>query len=217
MKPITIGKAQDFPFEYEMPPIKTNDLALFPHINTPWFRAQCASDLGIKVRRKESREARTVAIDREALQRHIFVAGASGSGKSRLTEHLLIEQIKAGCSALVIDPKGETFRDLLRLLQLTGIHPRQVVVLDPRSTDGIPGWNPCTLDLPVSEIVGDLASVIERFGGTTGPRVRDLLFNALTVIVTFKLSIYELTRLLTNGAFTSSLLIQTIDLPIAAF
>ena len=51
----------------------------------------------------------------DLLARHACVCGATGSGKTRLALHLLAEQLKAGCSVVMLDPKAETVRHLMQL------------------------------------------------------------------------------------------------------
>lgn len=77
---------------------------------------------------------------RDSLNRHTFVCGATGSGKSFTVRHLLTEAARAGLPWLVVEPaKAEYGRMANRLAPLGS----DVVVLQPGKADDPPvGFNP---------------------------------------------------------------------------
>lgn len=179
------------------------------HLDRPWFRAYLAHQLGASFtdtaeQQKEKKER--AAVSEAALARHTFVCGATGSGKSRLIEHLLVEQLRQGCSAVVLDPKPDMIAHLLAHAQAIGLTPEQVTLLTPRLSEGIPGWNPFLADIPLQQAAGDFVAVLERSTTSWGPRMQDVLTNALLIIGSHGLSLHELARFLVREEYREALL-----------
>ena len=81
-----------------------------------------------------------LALDRDALNRHTFVCGATGAGKSQTVRHLLTEASRAGLPWLVVEPaKGEYSRMVGRIAAFG----QDVAVIRPGAPDLPPaGFNP---------------------------------------------------------------------------
>jgi DNA-binding transcriptional ArsR family regulator len=187
--------------------ILTAEADLARHAGRPWFRAYVKQWTGLPLLGGPEGKRRTVAVDDAALARHALVGGATGSGKTRLSLRLIAEAVAGGCSAVVLDPKGETFDCLLPLLESAGVAPESVTLLDPRSPEsGAPGWNPLLADVPLPLAVKDFAGLIERSASTTGPRMWDLLQNALLAVGSHGLSLYEMARFLIRDDYREALL-----------
>ena len=183
------------------------------HVGKPWFRAWAAERLDIPLKAiTGNREAPSgsAKVGMDLLARHACVCGATGSGKTRLALHLLAEQIRAGCSVVMLDPKAETIRHLMQLAFAAGMAPEQVTVLSPFLTGaGAPGWNPLDArasGVPPVQAAADVLSVLERSTSSWGPRMADLLTNALIVIASHGLSLFELARLLQRDDYREALL-----------
>ena len=108
--------------------ILCDDSELMQHLDRPWLRAYACERLGLPMP-LQSKQAehgaivRPVAASDEQLQRHSMVCGGSGSGKTRLALHMLVEQIRAGASVVMLDPKKETLLHLLVMAREAGIKP----------------------------------------------------------------------------------------------
>ena len=180
------------------------------HVPRPWFHAYAAERLDFPLRPAEDAPNGQASVTPDLLSRHALLCGATGSGKTRLALHLLAEQMQAGCSVVMLDPKAETLRHLLQLAHDVGIQPEQVTILSPfLAGAGAPGWNPLdgrATGLSSSQAAQDLASVLEQSSGSWGPRMQDLLVNALTIISAQGLSLYELARLLQREDYRAGLL-----------
>ena len=182
------------------------------HIGQPWFRAYASERLDIPLAAMEGADvpAGAARVEADQLARHVCVFGATGSGKTRLALHLLAEQIKAGCSVVMLDPKIETIRHLLSLAHSLGMAPEQVTVLSPHlSGAGAPGWNPLdgrASGISPAQAAADVVSVLEKSTSSWGPRMGDLLTNALIVIASHGLSLFELARLLQRDDYREGLL-----------
>lgn len=206
-KPITLGYTTTSATDVQGPDVVCHDPRLLPHIRTPWFRAYVQRELGTRVAEPTKRpESRAVAVDGPSLARHALICGGTGSGKSRLIEHMVTEQIRRGCSALVLDPKAETMEHLLGHVQAAGVQPAAVTILSPRIKDAVPGWNPFATDIPITQAAGDFVAMLERSTTSWGPRMQDLLTNAIIVVGAHKLSLYELARLLLRDDYREGLL-----------
>src|SRR5262245_50531170 len=68
----------------------------------------------------------------ECRTRHIYVVGASGSGKTSLLLNLLCQDITAGMGTILIDPHGDLVKELLPLLASI---ERPARIMDLENTD----------------------------------------------------------------------------------
>lgn len=73
------------------------------------------------------------------LNKHIFVAGASGSMKSRaIARNYLFQSIKRGESVILTDPKSELYDDTSELFREAGYEVKVFNLVDPEHSDS---WN----------------------------------------------------------------------------
>lgn len=194
---------------------------LEPHADRPWFRAFAAERLDLPPAVMGGEDAGVpsgaASVGHGLLARHVCVCGATGSGKTRLALHLLAEQIKAGCSVVMLDPKIETIWHLLALAYAAGMAPEQVTVLSPHlSGAGAPGWNPLDArasGVPPAQAAADVVSILAQSTGSWGPRMGDLLANALIVVAAHGLSLFELARLLQRDDYREGLLRKPLPGP----
>jgi len=64
---------------------------------------------------KDARE-RVVDIPRADLSRHVYIVGATGTGKSTLIANMIRQDVEAGIGGLLIDPHGDLFNDVAESL-----------------------------------------------------------------------------------------------------
>jgi GTPase SAR1 family protein len=69
-------------------------------------------------------------------RRHVYVVGASGTGKTTLLRNLILQDIEHGCGVGVIDPHGDLAVDLLD-------------AIPPERTDHVVYFNPSDLEHPI--------------------------------------------------------------------
>ena len=114
---------------------------------------------------------------------HTCLLGPSGSGKSTAMEKLILADIRAGRSVLVIDPKADLVNSILARIPEERVD--DVVVIDP--SDSCPvGFNP--LAFPGYEnpplIADAILSVLkELWADNWGVRIQDVLSAALLTLV----------------------------------
>ncbi|MDD4352159.1 MAG: type IV secretion system DNA-binding domain-containing protein [Candidatus Gracilibacteria bacterium] len=77
---------------------------------------------------------------REDRRRHLYAVGKSGTGKSKLLELLINEDIQKGKGVGVLDPHGDLIDNILRYIPKERI--KDVVLFDPTDTAHPPGFNP---------------------------------------------------------------------------
>ncbi|MEU8004193.1 type IV secretion system DNA-binding domain-containing protein [Catellatospora sp. NPDC049111] len=111
---------------------------------------------------------------------HIHLIGKTGSGKSTLITHMVLDDVRNGRGAVVIDPKGDLVNDILS--RLPDDVADRVVLIDP-AQDAHPCFNPLDGDdqqLAVDNIVGIFGKIFHRFWG---PRIDDVLRVSLLTLL----------------------------------
>lgn len=76
-------------------------------------------------------------------QTHLHIIGPSQSGKTRLIEHLIKQDIQAGHGLCVLDPTGALYKRLAKWCAARGMHRRRKLhFFDPNDDNQIIGFNP---------------------------------------------------------------------------
>lgn len=143
---------------------------------------------------------------------HTHLIGPTGSGKSTAMQHLILSDIKAGRSVLVIDPKADLVNDILA--RVPENRAADVVVIDP--SDCIPvGFNPLALkDYHNKALIADAILFVlkELWKDSWGVRIQDVLSAALlTLIEVDGASLLWLPPLLTDENFRRKITSQVRD------
>lgn len=162
-------------------------------------------------------EGRELRLDVEARLRHVALIGPTGVGKSTLMAGMVLDDLSAGRSIVVIDPK----RDLVEAIldRVPANRHEDVVVLDPTDTDRPVGLNVLRA-VPNREAERELVS--EHLLGvfqslwkdSWGPRSDDILRASLLTLASARaedgsaFTLVELPELLTNSEFRKRVLAQ---------
>ncbi|MBL1102824.1 type IV secretion system DNA-binding domain-containing protein [Streptomyces coffeae] len=104
---------------------------------------------------------------------HVHLMGATGSGKSTLIAHLVLDDVRNRRGAIVIDPKGDLVTDLLHRLPDTCAD--RLVLIDPDDTHAPPCLNVldgADIDVVVDNITGIFRRIFTAFWG---PRTDDVM------------------------------------------
>ena len=144
---------------------------------------------------------------------HTVLLGPTGAGKSTAMEKLILADIKAGRSVLVIDPKADLVTSILE--RIPEERKEDVVIIDP--SDPCPvGFNPLAFRRDPSQTVDAILAVFqELFSQNWGIRSADVLAGALLTLVQIKgATLLWLPQLLTDGNFRARITKQVND-PIA--
>ena len=141
------------------------------------------------------------------------IVGPTGAGKSTAMQSLILADINAGRSVLVIDPKGDLATELLE--RIPDKRRDDVVVLDP--SDPCPvGFNPLVYNQDPSLTTDAILAVFQEvFSQNWGIRSADVLSGALMTLAQIPgANLLWLPQMLTDEAFRKKLTKQIND-PIA--
>jgi hypothetical protein len=142
-------------------------------------------------------------------QRHMYVIGKTGMGKTTLLTSAIYQDMVSGKGVAVFDPHGDMFQELLQIIPEDRID--DVVVFDPSDREFPIGLNILQPGIPFeSDDDRDewiTSSILAIFGKLTdkqywGPRMEHILRNTvLTALQTPNPSLYTLQQLLTDKKY----------------
>lgn len=151
-------------------------------------------------------ERRPVGISPADSLFHSLFLGPSGVGKSTGLLNLIVADMRAGRSVVVIDPKADLVRDVLA--RVPAGRRSDVVVLDPTSDRAV-GLNPIRSDGTAPELIADgiLSIFRDLFPTSFGPNVADALHaSLLTLAHSPGATLAWLPQLFSDGPFRTRLL-----------
>lgn len=158
-------------------------------------------------------EPRSLSIAPKDALEHTILLGPTGSGKSTAMQHLILSDIRAGRSVLVLDPKADLVTDLLE--RIPEERKDDVVVIDPSDPAPV-GFNPLMYNKDPSLTADAILAVFqELFAQNWGIRSADVLGGALLTLAQIKgANLLWLPQLLTDEHFRQKIVSQVKD-PIA--
>lgn len=158
-------------------------------------------------------EPRPLSIAPKDALEHTILLGPTGSGKSTAMQHLILSDIRAGRSVLVLDPKADLVTDLLE--RIPEERKDDVVVIDPSDPSPV-GFNPLLYNKDPSLTADAILAVFqELFAQNWGIRSADVLGGALLTLAQIKgANLLWLPQLLTDEHFRRNIVSQVKD-PIA--
>jgi hypothetical protein len=171
-----------------------------------------------------------LAVKLEQLHTHLYLVGASGSGKSKYLQHLLYHLIVAGSGCGVIDPHSDLASDLIAQLASYPRHRpwlsdpaqrKRVVYLDPSRTDVVVPVNLLRNSVATPYVIAE--NIVEAFKRVwpdtlaEAPRFAQILRNALLVLTVRGLTLLELEPFLTRREYRSRLLTNFPDSQVVSF
>lgn len=165
---------------------------------------------------------RAIGIDINDALRHTHIYGPTGAGKSTLLLHLIGEDIRAGRSVVVIDPKRDLAMDTLSLIPEKRLG--HVALIDP-SIDRPAGLNPfagfnAQGDHDRRSLVAETMLDLFRglFPNAFGPLTADTLHASfLTLTYAPDASLARLPRLLTDPPYRKKVLAKITDPELLSF
>jgi len=178
-----------------------------------WYREPTTvqSDRAFAMSMNKSKVQRLSISPQDSLE-HTIILGPTGSGKSTAMIHLILADIKAGRSVMVLDPKADLVNSILEVIPEK--RADEVVVIDPSDASPI-GFNPLAFknyrnkDLIVDAV---LAVLKEIFSENWGIRSQDILSGALlTLVETEDASLLWLPVLLTDEVFREKITSKVTD------
>jgi len=154
-----------------------------------------------------------VVFTREERERHIYIVGKSGSGKSTFLFNLAMSDILAGEGVAVIDPHGDLALDILDAIPRSRIN--DVCYLDVTDTERPVGFNPATKIAPERRALaaaGIVAAFKHLWSDSWGPRLEHFLFHGIATLVSREhATLIDLPRIYTDDNFRDRLLRSVED------
>ena len=158
---------------------------------------------------------RRFGLRREDRTRHLYLLGATGSGKSNLLQYLLAQDLRAGHPVVLLDPHGDLAEAALAYTR----PDRPVLIFDPGDEAFPIPWNPLRGEGSESLRVSRLVAVLHRlFADSWGPRLEHLLRACLsTVVVSERASLLLAYRFLIEPPLRERLATRARDPLLRAF
>ncbi|MBE0541766.1 MAG: DUF87 domain-containing protein [Verrucomicrobia bacterium] len=106
-----------------------------------------------------------VRLSEACRSQHVYILGATGTGKSTLIFNMILQDISSGRGVGLVDPHGDLYDQLLEAMPLS--RSNDVVLFNPGNLDCSPGINPLECSGPnrslqVNFIINELLKTFER-------------------------------------------------------
>ena len=215
---ISILNSEEMATIYHFP----NNQVTTPHIH--WIYAKTAPApaqvpqeglyLGMSTYRGIRRPVHITEGDR---QRHMYIIGKTGTGKTELLKDLIMQDIRTGKGVCFIDPHGDAIEDLLKLIPPE--RAEDVIYFNPGDSERPMGLN--LLEAKTedqkhfvsSAVINMMYKLFDPYKtGIVGPRFEHAVRNAmLTVMSEEGTTFIEVMRILTDAKYVQELLPKIQD------
>ena len=150
--------------------------------------------------------------------RHLYILGATGTGKSKLLEFLIRQDILAGRGLCFIDPHGDLYQNILDFLagycsanndpETSEKISKRLVLIDPACTEWAMGFNPLeAIDVnPYSQAL-EFMGILKKLWSDAywGPRMEELMRNTMVTLSLHGYTLLETKQILTDPLFRGRL------------
>ena len=149
-----------------------------------------------------------IGLTLEQRQKHMYIIGKTGMGKTTLLKNAIYQDMLSGKGLAVLDPHGDLLQELLAIIPEN--RKKDVIVFDPSDRAcpiGLnilaPGIHFKDIDEEQDKIASSVISVFKKIARDFwGPRMEHILKNAtLTALQTDNPNLYTLQRLLTDKGY----------------
>jgi hypothetical protein len=155
----------------------------------------------------------TVSLDARQRLKHMYLIGASGTGKSTLLLNMIVQDLKQGAGFAVLDPHGDLIDQILG--QIPDERQDDVVLLDASDEEYPVGFNILTArsDIEKNLLASDLVAVFRRLSTTWGDQMTSVLGNAILAFLesTDGGTLADLRRFLVEPEFRENVLRTVTD------
>lgn len=144
--------------------------------------------------------------------RHVYILGQTGTGKSGLLELLTLSDIFYDQGFAVIDPHGDYATSIMRYIPERRI--KDVIYLNPADIDYPVGFNPLEISDTSSkgQVSSELVGVLKRMFDSWGPRLEYILrFTILALLDYPNSTMLDITRMLTEKKFREQVIGHITD------
>jgi hypothetical protein len=124
-------------------------------------------------------ETSQVSLSEDQRSRHLYVVGASGTGKSTLLLSLILQGLQRREGLAVLDPHGDLVDEVLQRVPPERLD--DVVLFDPADSDFPIGFNILSAhsELERTLLASDLVAVFRRLSTSWGDQMTSVLGNAI--------------------------------------
>jgi type IV secretory pathway TraG/TraD family ATPase VirD4 len=152
-------------------------------------------------------------------RRHLYAIGKSGSGKSKLLELLIYEDLQNGEGVAVLDPHGDLVDDILRYVPEHRIN--DVVLLDPSDTEFPIAFNPLekVSDAQKMQVtIGFLQIFKKLFGSNWSDRLEHVLrYTVLALLDSPNTTVLSILKMLTDKNYRQKIVSRIQDSVVKSF
>ena len=176
--------------------------------------------LGHLIPTQDAPEKKPVILSPEARRRHLYMLGATGTGKTNLLLRLIESDIQKGQAFCVIDLRGDLVdRVMLRLAAMKSPETwrQRLLLLDLRDQESVVGFNPLAGEGDIHSRALHMLSVFEHQSSSFGIQLSETLRNSLIAISQTGWSLLEVEPLLTNTAFRAQVIEKVSDSRVRSF
>src|SRR5665213_215801 len=154
-----------------------------------------------------------VEFSREERERHVYIVGKSGSGKSTFLFNLAMGDISRGEGVAGIDPHVDRALDILDAIPRSRIN--DVCYLDATDTVQPVGFNPATRIAPERRALA-AAGIVSAFkhlwSDSWGPRLEHFLYHGVAALISRRhATLIDLPRLYTDDNYRERVLQSVTD------
>ncbi|MFC1616533.1 type IV secretory system conjugative DNA transfer family protein [Patescibacteria group bacterium] len=161
----------------------------------------------------------TFGIKREDRRRHLYCVGKSGSGKSKLLELLIKEDIEQGKGVGVLDPHGDLVDNVLDYVPEHRI--KDVIYFDPSDTEFPIAFNPLeTVDdaYKMQVTIGFIQIFKKLFGSNWTDRLEHVLrYTVLALLDSPNTTVLSILKMLTDKNYRQTIVSRIQDNVVKSF
>jgi len=197
----------------------TNTKVGEPPANLPTLKNTPAEELslfGSTTFRQANTKFGIRRVDRE---RHLYIIGKSGVGKSFMLNLLTLSDIYQNEGFAVVDPHGDYAQDIMKYIPEARI--KDVIYINPDDAQFPVAFNPMeyTDDSRRNNIASEIVGVLKKmFGDSWGPRLEHILrFTLLALLETPGTTMLGITRMLTDKNYRKMIVGNITDPVVKAF
>ncbi len=161
-------------------------------------------------------DRRTIGMNTDARRRHAYVVGSTGTGKSTLLLNLIHQDMLAGRGLTVLDVHGDL---AAAAIERVPKHRTNDVIVFDAAADHVVPFNPlaCPDARRIDQVTSGVFSAFHKLNDSWGPRLGNLLRNAVFATVEREGTLLDMMLLLTDKAYRDTTVAQLDDDVVRSF